>query len=189
MHLLALPGHGTEVTQWQYTNSSASPQHLFLSSTLGTLVTHSSYNKTTSITGQYKHLLLVIPFSLSVIIIKLLRIVRPIETFTYTSLSVGDTSDNQTAYATYMFVSLGGIWESKILSACLRHWFTQELQVPFGLRLHRHFAQTLQHQFLSYTDDSKLLMVANEVLGHGQEVAGLHYARDAIISSALPTFT
>ena len=108
MHLLALLGCSTKVTHEQYTNSFASPQHLFLSSTLGILVTHSSYNKTTSIMGQYKHLLCVIPFSLSVIIIKLLQIVHLIETFAYISLLVGDTSDDQAVYTTYMFVERSG---------------------------------------------------------------------------------
>lgn len=179
MHLLALPGRGTEVSGWQYANSITSSRHLFLSSTLGTLFTLSNYNKTTAITGQHKHILRVIPHALSLIITKLLRIVRPIETLALTSLSIGETSNTQAVYRTYMFVSHGEVWDSGVLSACLRRWFSRHLKVPFGLHLHRHFAQALQRHFLSYENETELAKVANEVLGHGLEVASHHYAREA----------
>lgn len=179
MHLLALPGRGTEVSSWQYANSPTSPRHLFLSRNLGTLITYSNYNKTTAITGQHKHILRVIPFGLSTIITKLLCIIRPVEMFAFTSRVTGNKLEIQKIYNTYMFVSYGKVWDSETLSACLRNWFLQKLKVPFGLHLHRHFAQALQRMFLSYKQDNELAKVANLVMGHGSEVADLNYAREA----------
>lgn len=75
MHLLSLPEWETEVTSWQHANSPTIPQHLFVSKSLSILITHSSYNKTMAITGQYKYILRVIPFTLSTILMKLLHIV------------------------------------------------------------------------------------------------------------------
>lgn len=178
IHLLAIPGRGTEVTAWQYTNSAASPRHLFLSSSLQTFITQSNYNKTTAITGCHKYILRVIPFTLSLIVTKLLRIVRPIESLAFTSLNIENTLEIREVYFTYMFISHGKVWDGNTLSACLRRWFLRELDVPFGLHLHRHFAQALQQQFLRYEKDHELADVANEVMGHGREVADYNYARE-----------
>ncbi|KAH0826467.1 hypothetical protein J3R83DRAFT_5468 [Lanmaoa asiatica] len=180
MHLLSLPGRGTEVTSWQYANSPTSPRHLFLSKSLGTLITHSSYNKTTALTGQYKYILRVIPLALATILTKLLRIVRPIETLGFASqFAIGDKLRIQNLYATYIFVSHGKVWDSGRLSASLHNWFVRELKVPFGLHLHRHFAQALQRKYLSYEKDDGLYKIANKVMGHGSQLADLHYAREA----------
>lgn len=179
MHLLSLPGRGTEVTSWQHANSAISSRHLFFSKSLGTLITHSSYNKTTAITGQYKYILRVIPPALSTILTKLLRIVRPVESFAFTSaLTTEGKLEIQKVYATYIFVSHGKVWNSTKLSACLRNWFNRELKVPFGTHLHRHFAQALQRRFLSYEKENQLSVTANKVMGHGSDVADLHYARE-----------
>ncbi|KAG9317943.1 hypothetical protein JVU11DRAFT_2176 [Chiua virens] len=179
MQLLSLPGRGTEVTSWQHANSTTSPRHLFVSQNLGTLITHSNYNKTTALTGQYKYILRVIPYALSVILIKLLRIVRPVEMLAFASNApAGDRLEIQNTYATYIFVSHGKVWNSARLSASLRSWFLRELKVPFGLQLHRHFAQALQRRFLSYKKTNELYKTANDVMGHGSEVADHHYARE-----------
>jgi hypothetical protein len=54
----------------------------------------------------------------------------------------------------------------------------RELDVPFGLHLHWHFAQALQRQFLRYEKDHELADVANEVMGHGWEVADYNYMQE-----------
>ncbi|KAG9310527.1 hypothetical protein JVU11DRAFT_9070 [Chiua virens] len=178
MHLLSLPGRGTEVTSWQHANSPTSPRHLFLSKSLGTLITHSSYNKTTALTGQFKYIIRVIPFALSTILTKLLHIVRPIEALAFTSQTIGDKTEIQNIYSTYLFVSHGKMWDSSRLSTSLHAWFLRELKVPFGLHMHRHFAQALQRKFLSYAERNELNNTANNVMGHGRELADLHYARE-----------
>ncbi|KAI6025371.1 hypothetical protein PISMIDRAFT_16882 [Pisolithus microcarpus 441] len=179
MHLLSLPARGTEATIWQHANSPASPRHLFLSSTLGTLTTCSNYNKTSATTGLHKYILRVIPFALATVITKLLRIVRPLEALALASQTVYRKEEVHDIHNTYVFVTMGKIWASDKLSAALRSWFTHNLRVPFGLNLHRHFAQALQRKFLSYEKGSNLAKAANRAMGHGEEVADLNYAREA----------
>ncbi|KAG1841172.1 hypothetical protein C8R48DRAFT_781482 [Suillus tomentosus] len=179
LHLLTLPGRGTEEAVWQYNNSAESCRHLFLSPHLKTLVTLSNYNKTTAITGLHKYILRVIPFCLAEVITKLLRIVRPVEMVAVASQIPGNANDVLHIYSTYMFVSLQKVWEAPLLSRLLRSWFERELGVPFGMNLHRHFAQALQRRFLSYEKDSDLAEVANRAMGHGKEVGAMNYARQA----------
>jgi hypothetical protein len=179
LHLLSLPGRGTEEAVWQYNNSADSRRHLFLSPHLKTLVTVSNYSKTTAITGLHKYILRVIPFHLAEVITKLLRIVRPVEMIAVASQTPGNTDNILRIYGTYMFVSSQKVWEATVLSSLLRSWFERELQVPFGMNLHRHFAQALQRRFLSYEKDSSLADAANQAMGHGKEVGAMNYARQA----------
>ncbi|KAG6371750.1 hypothetical protein JVT61DRAFT_9101 [Boletus reticuloceps] len=179
MHLLALPARGSEMTIWQHSNSSISSRHLFFSKSLQTLITQSNYNKTSAITGLYKHILRPIPFPLATILTKLLRIIRPVETFAFTSqVTERDRQAIREVYGTYIFISNTKVWDSCKLSAALKAWFIRELQVPFGLSLHRHFAQALQRKFLTDKNKNMIEKVANQGFGHGQEVAGLNYARE-----------
>ncbi|KAG9308007.1 hypothetical protein JVU11DRAFT_12724 [Chiua virens] len=164
--------------QWQHATSTTSPRHLFVSQNLGTLITHSNYNKTTALTGQYS-----IFCELS-----LCSFSHPHKAPAHSSsrrdacfasnAPAGDRLEIQNTYATYIFVSHGKVWNSARLSASLRSWFLRELKVPFGLQLHRHFAQALQRRFLSYKRTNELYKTANDVMGHGSEVADHHYARE-----------
>ena len=179
MHLLAFPARGTEMTIWQHTNSVTSPRHLFFSRSLQTLITQSNYSKTTATTGLYKHILRPVPFPLATVLVKLLRIVRPVETFAFTNQLVEGKKEVKEIYGTYIFVSSGKVWDSGMLSAALKAWFTRQLRAPFGLNLHRHFAQALQRKFLVDEKEDIVGKMANHGFGHGQEVAGLNYARES----------
>ena len=180
--LLSLPARGTEAIMWQHTNSQSSARHLFYSPVLKTLVTQSNYNKTTALTGLHKYIIRAIPRSLATVMAKLLRIVRPVETFAVIQ-SQGPLADSQrdaiiSAYETFIFVSAGKVWTSDHLSATLKHWFQEKLDVPFGLNLHRHFAQAVQRKFHSYKDHNQLADAANKSLGHGRGVGDVNYARE-----------
>ncbi|KAI6139445.1 hypothetical protein BKA82DRAFT_948849 [Pisolithus tinctorius] len=179
IHLLSLPGRGTEEVIWQHANSPSSPRHLFLSTELQTLVTQSNYNKTTAITGVHKHILRVIPYELACVITKLLRVVRPVEAFAIQSQSTPEQQERVAElYSTHMFVSFGQLWTSKMLSSSLKEWFSSRLGVPLGLNLHRHFAQAMQRKYLLYGAGKNVLGDhATELLGHGKGVAELNYAR------------
>ncbi|KAH0835419.1 hypothetical protein J3R83DRAFT_9045 [Lanmaoa asiatica] len=132
-----------------------------------------------ALTGQYKYILQVIPYTLSIIFTKLLHIIWPIKTFAFSSkAALGNKLEIQNVYSTYIFVSHTKVWNSARLSDGLHNWFLHKLNVPFGLHLHRHFAQALQRRFLSYEKCNELHKTANNVMGHGSELANLHYARE-----------
>ncbi|KIM51974.1 hypothetical protein SCLCIDRAFT_32998 [Scleroderma citrinum Foug A] len=179
VHLLSPPACGTEVVLWQHTNTASSCRHLFLSSNLRTLVTVSNYNKSTAITGLYKHILRVIPHAVSTVIMKLLRIVWPVQTFTVKSQTSTEHQDNVVdIFDTYIFASFGKVWDTQKVSNALKNWFEERLAVPFRLNQHRHFAQAVQRKFLTYDQkDNELEVTANLGLGHGQEAANMNYAR------------
>ena len=182
LHLLSLPGRGTEEVVWQHANSPSSPRHLYLSTHLQTLITQSNYSKTTALTGLHKYIIRAIPYPLALVIVKLLQVVRPVETLAVTKglfLTAESRQKVLETYQVYMFVSIGKVWTSDMLSQALRHWFERNLNVPFGLQLHRHFAQALQRKFHSYKESHNLLAdAANKSLGHGQGVADINYARE-----------
>jgi len=179
LHILSLPARGTEEVVWQHANSISSSRHLFLSPHLKTLVTQSNYSKTTAITGVYKYVIRPVPYLLAKVITILLRIIRPVEMMAVASRA----SEEQRhpileKYSTHMFVSAGNVWNSEELSAALKHWYMEKLGIPFGLNLHRHFAQALQRKFHSYGNQGQNLGdVANRGLGHSREVADMNYAR------------
>ncbi|KAF8121677.1 hypothetical protein EV363DRAFT_1139096, partial [Boletus edulis] len=182
LHLLSLPARGTEEIIWQHANSVSSPRHLFLSPHLRTLVTQSNYSKTTALTGLYKYIIRPIPFILAKVIGILLQIVRPIEMMAVLSHAPGqDEEQIRENYSTYMFVIAGKLWKKNGLSMALKAWYMKWLKVPFGLNLHRHFAQALQRKFHSYRNqdsESSLEEVANKGFGHSREVADVNYARE-----------
>ncbi|KAF8432914.1 hypothetical protein L210DRAFT_3650015 [Boletus edulis BED1] len=178
LHLLSLPARGTEEVVWQHSNSVSRPRNLFLSPHLKTLVTQSNYSKTTAITGVFKYIIRPIPFKLARIIGILLRIIRPIEMMAVMSEFASDSAETiYNNYSTYMFVSFGKVWDSNRLSAAIKEWFTTNLDVPFGLNLHRHFAQALQRKFHSHQTTDAHGDASNRGFGHSAEVADLNYAR------------
>lgn len=178
LHLLSLPARGTEEVVWQHSNSVSRPRNLFLSPHLKTLVTQSNYSKTTAITGVFKYIIRPIPFKLARIIGILLRIIRPIEMMAVMSDFASDGAETiYNNYSTYMFVSFGKLWDSDRLSAAIKEWFTDNLNVPFGLNLHRHFAQALQRKFHSHQTTDVHGDAANQGFGHSAEVADFNYAR------------
>jgi hypothetical protein len=182
MHLLAFPARGSEEEMWQHANDCESPRHLFLSQNLGTLVTKSNYNKGSTLTGIYKVIIRVIPYELAEIITILLRVVRPVELMAVLKFQSGTAERTKQIvdhYQQRLFVTLGEPWTSDHMSSILQTWFQDQLQVPFGMRLHRHFAQALQRKYFAYKDASPLAEAANLAFGHTQETADMHYAREA----------
>lgn len=181
MHLLSLPARGSEQVMWQHANSMESIRHLFLSKNAGTLVTKSNYNKGSTVTGIYKHIVRVIPLQVARMLTILLRIIRPIELMAVLRFNA-PTEEAAAAvteiYRTRLFVTCGKAWHPDQLSQIIQKWFTATLHVPFGMRLHRHFAQALQSQYVSYKEDSSLAAVANLAFGHNAETGEMHYARE-----------
>jgi hypothetical protein len=181
MHLLSLPARGAEQVMWQHANSMESIRHLFLSKNAGTLVTKSNYNKGSTMTGIYKHIVRVIPPPVAQMLVILLRIIRPIELMTVLQF-YAPTEEAVAAvteiYSARLFVSYGKAWNADKVSQIIQKWFTATLRVPFGMRLHRHFAQALQRRYISYKEDGSLGAVANLAFGHNAETAEMHYARE-----------
>lgn len=181
MHLLSLPARGTEQVMWQHANSMESPRHLFFSKNAGTLVTKSNYNKGSTTTGIYKHIVRVIPPPVAQMLTILLRIVRPIELMAVLQFNApteevaASFAEN---YSTRLFVTGGKAWDADKVSQIIQKWFTATLHVPFGMRLHRHFAQALQRRYISYQEGSSLGAAANIAFGHNAETAEMHYARE-----------
>jgi hypothetical protein len=165
MHLLSLPGRGTKEANWQCSNSVNSRWHLFLYN--GRLVTLSNYHKGSYATGIFKSILRVMPSDLGRIFGVLLRVVRPVEVVVVLQFHAKSKTMDALAkktvvqaiedtYRTYIFVTRGSRWTSPHLSALIKSWFSERLGADLGMNLHRHFAQSLQRQFLSYPTQSPL---------------------------------
>ncbi|KAH7918023.1 hypothetical protein BV22DRAFT_1134916 [Leucogyrophana mollusca] len=162
-HLLSIPGRMTEEELLQHANSKNSRRHLFLSLTLKTLVTISNYSKN-SFTNIPRY-----------------PLIRPVQLLA--ALQFHGTTEEKAAeiselYRTRMYVTADRAWDGKRLSDLIQGWFMENLQVPFGARLHRHFAQALQRRFLKYTEAGDLAAVANLAMGHGKEAGDMHYAME-----------
>jgi hypothetical protein len=184
LHMLSPPGRGTEEVLWQHANSAESRRHLFCSQTLNTLVMIGNYDKGTAATGLYKCIVRVIPCQVAALLSTFLRVVRPVELLlTLTFLGGNMEKERQLThlYRTRLFVSFGKPWDPQHLSDIIQDWYLSNLEIPVGLRLHRHFAQALLRQLYSKSaiDPSTQLLskTANLALGHGREAGEMNYAR------------
>lgn len=182
--LQGLPARGTEEAHFQLINTPASRRHIFIIQDKDqkkyTLATLSNYHKSMNITDGYKEILRVIPYDLSCIIIKLIRVVRPLEIALLTQYIVPKErhKDMTYIYSTYMFVAYGTQLNSSYLSSCLRGIFEKYLSIPFGIQLFRHMSIAIQRKYLpsDINITSDLDSAKDKMAGHGKQVADMHYA-------------
>ncbi|KAG1795942.1 uncharacterized protein HD556DRAFT_1441771 [Suillus plorans] len=186
LHMLSPPGRGTEEVLWQHGNSKESRRHLFLSRTIDTLVMIGNYDKGTYTSGVYKCIVRVIQYQVAELLAAFLRVVRPVElllTLTSEARTKESKAEAASLYQTRLFVTSGKGWEPSQLSATIQEWYMKHLQLPIGMRVHRHFAQALQRVLYPRSgplDENvrRLNDVANLAMGHGREAGEMHYARE-----------
>lgn len=177
LHILSLPGRGTEETIFQWTNSKDGRRHLcVINQVIGLL---SDYHKGHQTTGLYKQILRLMPNELGFIITILIRTVRPVEVAAYAQLySSEDQKENlRFLYTSKLFVSFGQQWKSDRLSTLLKAWWKRYMDLPFGLNLHRQFAVGLQRKFLSYVEENPFHAAAPTALAHSRVADELNYAK------------
>ncbi|KAG2092299.1 uncharacterized protein F5147DRAFT_779694 [Suillus discolor] len=186
LHMLSPPGRGTEEALWQHGNSKETRRHLFLSRTIDTLVMIGNYDKGTCTSGVYKCIVRVIQYQVAELLAAFLRVVRPVElllTLTSEARTKESKAEATSLYQTRLFVTSGKGWEPSQLSAAIQEWYMNHLQLPIGMRVHRHFAQALQRVLYPRSgplDENvrRLNDTSNLAMGHGREAGEMHYARE-----------
>jgi len=144
LHILSLSGRGTEEALYQWANSAEGRRHLFLVNLILGII--SNYHKGHHITGLYKQILRLIPNELGYLIAILLRLVRPIEVTVVGQFftPASHKSRVKKLYSSRIFVTYGQEWDSAKLSLMLKTWWTKNMNLPFGLNLHRQFSVGLE---------------------------------------------
>lgn len=177
LHILSLPGRGTEELLFQWGNTGETRRHLYLIKYVMGLI--SNYHKGHSTTGLYKQILRLIPNELGYLMAILLRIVRPVEVIAIAKYFV-DKKDQiavKKLYRTRIFVSNGKVWRKGVMSQSLKAWWMKHMDLPIGLRLHRQFAVSLQRNKLNYRKDDPRRAAAQQALAHGRMADELNYGK------------
>jgi len=177
LHILCLPPRTSEEIIFQWANSRNGRRHLFIINRIMALI--SNYHKGHQVTGLYKQILRLMPNELGLLIVILLRIVRPIETLVvgkfYTPEPQKPTM--KTRYASKMFVTYGQEWKSERLSRLLKAWWKKNMNLPIGVNLHRQFSVGLQRRFRPYNTVDPKHKAAQLALAHGEIAGDLYYAK------------
>jgi hypothetical protein len=177
LHILSLPARGSEEILFQWTNSHNGRRHLFVINRVMALI--SNYHKGHQVTGLYKQILRLMPNELGLIIVILLRVVRPIEAMAvgkfYTPESQKEIMKRR--YASKIFITFGQEWKVGKLSPLLKSWWTKNMDLPVGMNLHRQFSVGLQRKLNPYNRMDPRRKTAQLALAHGEEAGDLHYAK------------
>lgn len=80
-------------------------------------------------------------------------------------------------YGKKLFMTFGKPWRKGTLNAALKSWWMRHMDAPIGIRLHRHFAISLQRHALNYGQEDPRLRAAQEALAHSRTVDELHYGK------------
>ena len=177
LHILSLPGRGSEEVLFQWANGPTSRRHLFIVNYIMAFI--SNYHKGHQTTGLYKQILRLMPNELGYVLAILLRVVRPIE-----AIVVGKffTPDNQKSamkllYSTRIFITYGREWDIRRLSALLKAWWKKNMDLPIAMNLHRQFAVGMQRKFVSYPQEDPKCVIAQEAFAHGKTADEMNYAK------------
>ena len=181
-------GRLTEECTYSPINNEIGPANIIIASAEGTGGFYSRYHKSLSITGQFKHIIRLVPYQVFRMLYILVRIVRPIELgVLYDYIVPFDQHQATTdAYKNHLFASYGRAWTPEFSSAALLS-FTQKSELGFamGVRELRHFSIAIQRKKLNYTkapqqDDTigaQMRAAADAMAAHTSAVAEYHYAR------------
>ena len=177
LHILSLHARGSEEILFQWTNSHNCRRHLFVVNHIMALI--SNYHKGHQVTGLYKQVLRLMPNELGLMIIILLRVIRPIEILVVGKFYTPEPQKSmmKKCYASKMFIPYGQEWKSEKLTLLVRSWWTKNMQLPIGMNLHWQFSVGLQRQFKPYTNADPKCQAAQQALGHGDIAGDLHYAK------------
>jgi hypothetical protein len=179
LHVLSLPARGTEEILFQWTNSHDGRRHLFVVNRVMALI--SNYHKGHQVTGLYKQVLRLMPNELGFLIVILLRVVRPIETLVvgkfYTPESQKSTLRKR--YASKIFITYGQEWKSEKLSLLLKSWWNENMDLPFGMNLHRQFSVGMQRRLMPYKTIDPRRRTAQLALAHSETAGDIYYAKEA----------
>jgi hypothetical protein len=177
LHILCLPPRASEEIIFQWTNSKNGRRHLFIINQIMALI--SNYHKGHQVTGLYKQVLRLMPNELGLLIVILLRVVRPIEILVVGKFYTPETQKSamKKRYASKMFVTYGQEWKSERLSRLLKGWWTKNMNLPIGINLHRQFSVGLQRRFQPYDKTDPRRKTAQLALAHGEIAGDLYYAK------------
>lgn len=177
-----LPGRTTEEVLYQWTNEEhGAPTNIRI---LGdTVALDTAYHKGVMLTGMQKNIIRLLPYRLSRILLILLRIVRPVELSPVLKFwtPVGQEHAGPVArlYRARLFVSWGKAWEPSRMSAILKTWFKEGIQLPMGTRIYRHFATALQRRYIkhiTHMDPQDIQAIADAQAGRSEAVSEAVYA-------------
>jgi hypothetical protein len=177
MHILSLPGRGTEEAFYMWANGANGRRHLFVVAVIMAII--SNYHKGHHTTGLYKQVLRLIPNELAYILAILLRVVRPIEATVVAQFytPVDRKQMMKRLYSTRIFVTYGQEWNADKLSLLMKTWWMKNMNLPIALNLHRQFAVGLQRRFVAYPKSDPRRTAAQEAFAHGETADEMNYAR------------
>ncbi|KAF7978076.1 hypothetical protein HWV62_1727 [Athelia sp. TMB] len=177
-----LPGRATEELLYQWTNEEhGSPTNIRIRA--NTVALDTTYHKGVMLTGMHKNIVRLLPYRLSRLLFILLRVVRPVELSPvlkfWTPLGEEFAAPVARLYQARLFVSWGKTWEHTRMSAILKVWFEEGVQVPMGIRIYRHFATALQRRYIkciTHVDPQDIQAVADAQAGRSTNVSQAVYA-------------
>lgn len=179
-------GRLTEECAYSPINNEIGPANIIAVPGKGTGGFYSRYHKSLSVTGQFKHIIRLVPYQVFQLLYILIRIIRPIELVVlYDYIIPFDQQQATTnAYKDHVFASYGRAWTPEFSSAALLA-FTRKSEMGFsmGVREFRHFSIAVQRQKLNYKGASynpnatKMSAAADAMAAHTPAVAEYHYAR------------
>ncbi|KAJ3502694.1 hypothetical protein NLJ89_g8769 [Agrocybe chaxingu] len=182
--LQGLGGRMTEECAYSPVNNEAGDANVVVKPLLETGGFNARYNKCLATTGQFKHIIRLLPYGVFRLLYVLVRMVRPIElAILYEHVIPAHRQQAAAdAYSGSIFASMGVAWTPEFASTNLFE-FVEGANFGFGMRVreYRHFGIALQRRKLPYyqstdSDQKRLAAAADAMSAHTTAVSDMHYA-------------